>query len=143
MKAMNDFARPYSGYAELIGYELIERARDFARLRLVLEPQHMNRLGIPHGGLIASLLDTAAGFAVVFRDGSDHMVSAVTLSLSLHFLGQARLGDTLIAEGRRQGGGKSIAFANARVSTAAGVEIARAEGVFKYLKPSTPGKDSE
>lgn len=139
---MSDFTRPYSGYAELIGYELIERARDFARLRLVLGPQHMNRLGIPHGGLIASLLDTATGFAVVFRDGPERMAPAVTLSLTLNFLGQARLGDTLIAEARRRGGGKSIAFAGGEVATASGVIVARAEGVFKYLKPSTPGKDS-
>jgi acyl-coenzyme A thioesterase PaaI-like protein len=51
------------------------------------------------------------------------------------FVGQARIGDTLVARGKRIGGGKSVGFAEAEI-TSDGRVIARAEGTFKYLGKS-------
>ena len=125
--------RPYSGYAELIGYQLIDQATDFARLKLLIAPQHLNRLEVPHGGVLATLLDTAGGFAVSFAGGPERVLRAVTLSMNVQFIGQAKLGDTVIAEGQRIGGGKTIAFAKAELRTEAGLVLARGDAVYRFL----------
>lgn len=125
--------RPYSGYAELIGYELIEKARDFAKVRLVVGPQHLNRMQVPHGGVLASLLDTATGFAVAFADGPDKVLRAVTISLNVQFVGQAKAGDTLFVTGKRDGGGRTIAFASAEVHTQAGTLVAKCDAIYRFL----------
>lgn len=126
--------RPYSGYAELIGYELIEKARDFARLRLVVGPQHLNRMQVPHGGVLATVLDSATGFAVAFADGPDKVLKAVTITMNVQFVGQARSGDTIFATGRRIGGGRTIAFANAEVVTQAGILVAKCDATYRFLE---------
>jgi uncharacterized protein (TIGR00369 family) len=129
---MTEIGRAHSGFADLLGYQLTERKVDRAEVTLKVGPQHLNRLSIPHGGVLATLLDSAAGFAAAYVDDPDQPRTVVTLSINVMFLGQARIGDTLVARGRRIGGGKSIAYAEAEV-TSDGRAIARAEAVFKYL----------
>jgi len=126
--------RPYSGYAELIGYELIEKARDFARLRLVVGPQHLNRMQVPHGGVLAILLDSATGFAVAFADGPEKVMRAVTVTMNVQFVGQAKAGDTLIGIGRRVGGGRTIAFATGEVINQDGMLVAKCDATYRFLE---------
>src|SRR5260370_31814157 len=45
------------GFNVLLGYRLAEWREDFARLELVLEPKHLNRSGVVHGGVLATMLD--------------------------------------------------------------------------------------
>jgi uncharacterized protein (TIGR00369 family) len=129
---VTEIGRAHSGFADLLGYHLTERKVDFAEITLKVGPQHLNRLSIPHGGVLATLLDSAAGFAAAYVDDPERPRTVVTLSINVMFLGQARIGDTLVARGKRIGGGKSIAYAEAEV-TMDGRAIARAEAVFKYL----------
>lgn len=126
--------RPYSGYAELIGYELIEKAQNFARLQLLIQPHHLNRMEVPHGGVLATLLDTATGFAVAFAAGPDRALRAVTLSMNVQFLGQGKVGEIITVEGHRIGGGKTIAFAAAEVKNAIGESLARGDAVYRFLE---------
>ncbi|WP_374380640.1 PaaI family thioesterase [Dongia sp.] len=126
--------RPYSGYAELIGYELVAKDKDFARLQLVIEPKHLNRMGVPHGGSMATLLDTATGFAVAFASGPDRVLKAVTVSMNVQFVGQGRPGETVTVEGRRTGGGKTVAFAQAEVRGDDGRLLARGDAVYRFLE---------
>ena len=130
---MTEIGRAHSGYADLLGYQMTGRKIDYAEVTLKVGPQHLNRASIPHGGVLATLLDSAAGFAAAYAEDPEKPLAVVTLSINVLFLGQARLGDTLIARGKRVGGGKTIAFAEAEVTTEDGRAIARAEGVFKYL----------
>lgn len=125
--------RPYSGYAELIGYRLIDKAKDFARLSLLIEPRHLNRMEVPHGGVMATLLDSATGFAVAFAGGPDRVLRAVTLSMNIQFIGQGKVGETVIVDGHRVGGGKTVAFAKAEVRSEAGQTLARGDAVYRFL----------
>jgi len=126
--------RPYSGYAELIGYKLIDKAKDFARLELLIEPRHLNRMEVPHGGVMATLLDSATGFAVAFAAGPERVLRAVTVSMNVQFMGQGKVGETVIVEGRRTGGGKTVAFATAEVKNPAGQVLARGDAVYRFLE---------
>ncbi len=132
---MTEIGRAHSGFADLLGYKLTARGIGTAEMTLKVGPQHLNRASIPHGGVLATLLDSAAGFAAAFVDDPDQPRGVVTLSINVLFIGQARQGDTLVARGKRIGGGKSVAFAEAEV-TCDGRTIARAEGTFKYLGTS-------
>ena len=58
-------------------------------------PQHANSLGIVHGGMMAAFLDSAMGTTVWHTLGR----RAVTLTLSLDYLGPGRVGEWLQAEG--------------------------------------------
>lgn len=130
-----DWQRPRSGYSDLLGYLVTKRDTDYCELELTVEPKHLNRLGVPHGGSLATLIDTAAGIAVAFVQGPDKLLPAVTLSLSMQFLGQAKVGDVLKTVGRRIGGGRTIAYGTAEITTQDGRPIARGDGTFRYVTP--------
>lgn len=116
-----------------LGYRLTEWRTDFARVELPLTPVLMNRQGLPHGGMHATLLDTAMGFAGCYTGDPERAQMALTLSLTVNYLGQAR-GALLIAEARRTGGGKSTYFAEATVRDETGSLIATGTGVFRYRR---------
>ena len=131
----NNWQHPGSGYSDLIGYRLVKRDTDYCELELTIEPKHLNRLNVPHGGALATLVDTAAGIAVAFAQGPDKILPAVTLSLSMQFLGQAGVGDVLTAIGRRTGGGRTIAYGTTEIRTQDGRAIARGDATFRYVTP--------
>ncbi len=116
-----------------LGYRLTEWHADFARVELPLTPVLMNRQGLPHGGMHATLLDTAMGFAGCYTGDPERAQMALTLSLTVNYLGQAR-GSLLIADARRTGGGKSTYFAEATVREETGALIATGTGVFRYRR---------
>jgi uncharacterized protein (TIGR00369 family) len=130
-----DWQVPRSGYAELIGYRVTKRATDYCEMELTVERKHLNRLNVPHGGALATLIDTAAGIAVAFAQGPDKVLPAVTLSLSMQFLGQAKIGDVLTVVGRRIGGGRTVAYGTAEIKNQDGRAIARGDGTFRYVTP--------
>ena len=127
--------RPHSGYAEHIGYDLTRRETGFAEVTLVVGPQHLNRSNIPHGGLLATLLDTALGYAGCWCGVPGHHRSAVTLSLTTSFTGQVRSG-LLRATGRKGPSGTRIYTCTGEVLDPHGAVLAMAQGVFRYRSGS-------
>ena len=116
-----------------LGFRLTHWDADYARLDLPIEHFLMNRAGIPHGGIYATLLDTVMGYAGCYTGDPGHKKLALTLSLTTSFLSRPR-GHVLIAEGQRVGGGASTFFAESTVSDETGEIIARGSGAFKYRK---------
>lgn len=55
---------PQSGMALLIGFELVEVSEGYAVISVTPDERHYNGLGIAHGGLAATLLDSATGCAI-------------------------------------------------------------------------------
>ncbi|MDU8928130.1 PaaI family thioesterase [Alisedimentitalea sp. MJ-SS2] len=129
---MDDSLRepPYPFQAHL-GFTIDEWNQDYCRLSQPMVPHIGNRYGIPHGGVLATLLDTAAGYAVCYTGDRDNKQLVMTLSLNVQYHSVAR-GEMLIAEGRKTGGGKSVAFADAEITDENGTKIATATAVFKY-----------
>jgi uncharacterized protein (TIGR00369 family) len=120
------------GFNVLLGYRLAEWRDDFARLELVLEPKHLNRSGVVHGGVLATMLDVTLGYAGVFSEEKGRVRRAVTLSMTTSFLGQAKTG-VLSCLARRRGGGKTIFMATGEVLDEGGNLIALGEGTFRYI----------
>jgi len=128
-----------SGFSQLIEYRLQRGDKGYAEVSMTVGPQHLNRLGVLHGGVLATLLDTATGFAVAFADSPDRMKPAVTLTLNTQFLGQTGLGDQLMAIGKHIGGGKTIAYATAEVRRPDGTVVARGDAVYRFLNERKVG----
>lgn len=55
---------PSSGMAQLIGFKLVEVREGYAVLTVEPGERHYNGIGIAHGGLAATLLDSATGCAI-------------------------------------------------------------------------------
>ena len=131
-----------SGYSQLLEYRLRRSDTGYAEVSLTVGPQHLNRLGVMHGGVMASLIDSATGFAVAFAESPERMKPAVTLTLNTQFLGRANLGDSLIAVAKHTGGGKTIAYATAEVRRADGVVVGRGDAVYRFLNERKVGGNS-
>ncbi|TKZ19225.1 PaaI family thioesterase [Shimia litoralis] len=116
-----------------LGFHLTHWDTDFAQLELPIEHYLMNRAGIPHGGIYATLLDTVMGYAGCFTGSSEQKRLALTLSLTTNFLSRPK-GKLLIAKGHRTGGGSSTFFAESTILDETGEVIARGSGAFKYRR---------
>lgn len=100
-------------------------------VQVVAEPDrnHLNSAGIVQGGVSASILDAATGFAI--HSLLDAGLYVVTVGLELHFL-RPVFADrgTLTAEGRIVHLTRNIGVADGTLSDAAGNKLATATGTF-------------
>ncbi|HSG54836.1 MAG TPA: PaaI family thioesterase [Paracoccaceae bacterium] len=103
----------------------------YSRFELPLAPFLMNRFGIPHGGVHATMLDTVMGFCGCYTGDPDTRQMAMTLSMTVNFAAQAQ-GNVMIGEGRVTGGGRKTFFAEGTVKDELGTLIATGTGVFRY-----------
>jgi uncharacterized protein (TIGR00369 family) len=100
-----------SGFAAANG-PWFEKIEDGRAIRGFLPgPQHANALGIVHGGMLAAFLDSAMGTAVFHN----LQRRAVTLRLTIDYLGPARVGDWLQAEGEVFGHDEQVAKVRGRL----------------------------
>jgi uncharacterized protein (TIGR00369 family) len=99
-------------------------------VELDVGPQHLNLFGTMHGGLIATLADTATGLAMLttLEAGTTHL----TTSLGVTFLAPGRAG-TVTARGRVLKHGRRFGYAEADVVDDAGDLLARATATFMVL----------
>jgi len=128
---------PPPGFQTLLGFQLVDWRPGEAEVVLRLEPGHMNRGGAPHGGVIATLIDVAGGYAGCHCAHPGRAISAQTVSLSVSFLGRAQ-GGTLRARGRWIGGGRRIFFARVEISGDDGALAASGEASYAYRRGYAP-----
>lgn len=100
-------------------------------LAVRIERPHCNARGMAHGGLISSLADNAMGLACVLA-ADDAKAGAVTASLTIDFLGSAKVGQWLEVAAQPLKVGRTLGFAEARI-TADGGLIAGGSAVFRML----------
>lgn len=65
-------------------------AADYCKVSIPITPAIHNHIGIPHGGILAVLLDTAMG--ILANDSLPQDQAAVTTNLSIHYLAAAKEG---------------------------------------------------
>ncbi len=116
-------------YAKLLGLELGEMRRGEANLHLDIRDELKQNQGVVHGGAVASLIDTAAAFAVVTRLESGERVT--TTDLTIHYLRPITSG-RITATARIVRGGRRLFVISVEVTSDQQVLIATA--VTSYLK---------
>lgn len=120
-------------YPHLIGMTIAELAFDRARIELVLGERHMQPFGIVHGGVLATLIDTATFWAGYMRLPED--AGLVNVDLKLNYL-KAVTGGRLRTEGRCLRAGRQLSYAEASVFDEAGELVAHGTSTLMAL----PGK---
>jgi uncharacterized protein (TIGR00369 family) len=110
----------------LLRPEIEELALDYCALRLPYREELSNGSGTLHGGLLATLADSAVAFALATN--FDGKMGFATADLNIHFLRRAR-GD-VVARARIIKKGERLNVAEIRVEDASGAEVARALATF-------------
>lgn len=73
---------PPTGYAERLGARTEATGDGAARVRFDVGEQHLNAAGTLHGGVLATLVDTAMGAAVRSTTGDDDVPATSQLTVT-------------------------------------------------------------
>ncbi|MBM3604442.1 MAG: PaaI family thioesterase [Alphaproteobacteria bacterium] len=126
-----ELIRDETGAQRLIGYVLdVGQGDGCARCRLDTDERHLNRQGILHGGIAATLLDNAMGATGSLSVDPSGRHPFTTLALTVNYLSPGRLG-RIEATGRITGGGRTTLFIEGELRHEDGALIATATGVFR------------
>jgi len=106
---------------------------DSCRVELDILPQHFQPFGIVHGGVFATLIDTATFWAGFMRLPQE--TGLVNIDLKLNYL-KPGISGKLIAEGRCLRAGKQVSYTEAYVRDEAGELLAHGTSTLMAL----PGK---
>ena len=131
LEAMIDGRVPPPPFAALTGAELVSVGDGVAVFRCTPDESTFNPLGLVHGGIVCTLLDSAAGCAVHSQLPTGVGFSSIEIKVS--FLAPAN-GETLEIEGRSLRVGRQIAFAEAHARTAAGKLVGHATSSLALMR---------
>ena len=132
LQALQDSVRT-AQYPHLIGMALAAIDFDTCRIELELGERHLQPFGIVHGGVLATLVDTATFWAGFLRLPED--AGLVNVDLKLNYLKAVTHG-RLRAEGRCLRAGKQISYTEASLLDEAGELVAHGTSTLMAL----PGK---
>ncbi len=121
-----------SPFVDFLGIGPVTVGEDSAFVSLVLRPEHRNIHGRPHGGLIATLMDTVSGFAVQGDLQAAPVRRAVTVSLVVHFIGAAK-GEHLEATARVVRRGNRLCYTTIEVTDGTGTVVAFGDAIWQYV----------
>jgi len=116
-------------YARLLGLELGKVGPCDVSIHLEIRDELRQNQGVVHGGAVASLIDTAAAFAVLTRLDINERVT--TTDLTIHYLRPASTG-RLTARARIVRGGRRLFVLSVEVTS--NQEILMATAITSYIK---------
>ena len=133
LQAILDRQLPPPPMAALIGAELVSVGEGEAVFRCTPDESTYNPLGIVHGGLLCTLLDTAAGCAVhsLLPAGAGF----TTIELKVSFLAPLQAGDGIETRGRVLRIGGRVAFAEAHARDERGQLVGHATTTLAITRP--------
>lgn len=128
-----------TGMRAFLDLRFVAVERDGIRMRLEVQPRHLNQGGTLHGGVLTAMIDIACAVAVRARvDGAppgpheprpQSAQAIVTLTLNTAFLGSVASGSVTVVA-RQRGGGQRIRFVAAEVVDAQDRLIATGDGSY-------------
>ena len=98
--------------------------------KTTINENHLNAIGITHGGFICSLIDAGAGTAAHRCAGQ---APCVTVSLDLKFIATTKIGDEIIGFTKILKKTKSMVFLVCNLKSKDKI-VASASGIWKILK---------
>lgn len=126
------------GFHHEVGFRVLpERSgRGYCTVSGRVERRHLNINGIVHGGVYATILDTAMGGSVVSLLTEEE--TTATTSLYVEFLRASREGEVLTARGEVLRRGRHIAFAEGELLGSRGERLSQARGTWYIWSASEP-----
>jgi uncharacterized protein (TIGR00369 family) len=125
MQAIRDGELPAPPIAHLMQFDIVELAEGRVEFSCVLDESVYNPIGVVHGGLVCTLLDTVAGCAVHTTLPQGMAYTSIELKVSYLRPVHATSGP-LAAVGTVVKPGRRVAFAEGEVRDAAGAVVATA-----------------
>lgn len=107
---IKEFRNANNPYTQRQGVVVEEIRQGYARVVKTVQPEDVNPLNIPHGGVYFTMADSACGSAM-----AAYGTMAVTVDASYHFLRSAKVGDTLTAEANEVKSGKTLCIMEVRI----------------------------
>lgn len=138
-----DIAASYqaSGALHHLGIELVHSEEGRMVGGLTIGPEHLNRAGFVHGGVLCTLMDFAACGAGLHAEQGEPQRYGITLALTTNFTKAANKG-RLTVEGRVLTAGLKTFTAEAHVTDEAGDIVAHGIGTFQWRPGSSPSARS-
>jgi uncharacterized protein (TIGR00369 family) len=125
MRAIRDGLLPAPPIARLMQMDIVELAEGRVEFSCTLDESVYNPIGVVHGGLVCTLLDTVAGCAV--HTTLPQGLAYTSIELKVNYLRAVHLASgPLTAVGTVVKPGRRVAFAEGEVRDAAGRTVATA-----------------
>jgi uncharacterized protein (TIGR00369 family) len=100
---------------------------------LAIGARHLNRQSSLHGGVVATLLDAACGYAGLITAPNTTPANAWTVMLTISYLDKTAKG-TIRAVGQVTRSARSLFLSTGKLLTEDGLLLATAQGTFKRAK---------
>jgi uncharacterized protein (TIGR00369 family) len=121
-------------FIEHLGVRVISQEPGKVVCVLEVKPEHRNSWGVPHGGIVMSLLDFAMGMAG--RTSHSTGKGAVTVEMKTSFIAAGE--GALTCTGQVTHAGRTLIFCSGEVRDVSGKLCAQALGTFKLLSKKRP-----
>jgi len=118
-------------FYRLLNMKIEEVRENYARLSIKIDRKHIQLLNTVHGGVIASLADSAAAWAICGSNGLNG--APVTVEMKINFLKPVKSGK-LVAEARNIHEGSRIFVSDVEIKNGEGDLIAKSLLTYYLLK---------
>ncbi len=122
--------RDYSPFWALVGMELVDIKKGWAKIRLPFDKKLCNALGIAHGGAIFSTADSAVGMALIGMLDKDKTLT--TLEMKMNYIRPFSKGE-IVAEARIIHKGEQTAVGKVEVKNSDGDLIASGSATYMII----------
>lgn len=119
------------GFMTQLDVHIAEADNGRSRVEMVVAEKHLNVMEMMHGGMTATLLDTALGLAAYSLCPTDHY--SLTIQLDVKYTRPALPGQKLAATGHVQHAGRRTAVASGEIRADDGTLIATGSATLMYL----------
>ena len=124
-----------SGFRLLVGYRAVVWREGYAEIELALTPDHMNSVGILHGGVYMTILDAAMGHATTWCSVPGHRRHCVTISLNTSFIAATQAG-LVRASAQLLSIENRVGLCRGEIRDDAGKLLVVGQGSFRYARGS-------
>ena len=125
--------------AKAIGFEITEFSVGSCVVECTIEDKHLNMGGVAHGGVHATMLDTAMGGTLVTTLSKEEWCATAQFDIS--YLNSVGIGTRLIATGEVIRRGRNIAHMEGRMTSEEGMVVATAKGTWAVWKTRPESQD--
>ena len=128
MEEGQEFPPTFPGFGKTIGLTPVSFGEGKCVVKVNVLKTHLNAGGVAHGGLHASILDTALGGALLSLISPDEWCATAEIIIS--YIRPAHEGMILTANGRVVKRGKNMAHMEGELKDSSGILIATAKGTW-------------
>ena len=129
-----------TGLAQTIGFEITEFKEGSCVVECPIRDDHLNMGGVAHGGIHATLLDSAMGGTLVSTLAKEEWCATAQIDIS--YLNSVGVGERLSASGGVARRGRNLAHMEGKLVTSEGTIVATAKGTWAIwqTRPSSQNR---